>query len=191
MRRILIGLFIGLGLVTAFAGGVTYPPILATTCTNQFIRSLVAATGAGTCATVSLTADVTGTLPAANGGTGLTGNQWTAYTPTATCGTGALTGAASPGGRYQIIGKTVFIWLSLNVSTGTGTCVTSITLSAPPGVTALTNSIVSGEDVGLTALAQTAFISASGTTFLLRTASAGFPVATNALLIYNGVFEQQ
>jgi hypothetical protein len=41
--------------------------IVATTCTAQFIRSL-AASGAGTCATVSLTADVTGALPVANGG---------------------------------------------------------------------------------------------------------------------------
>ncbi len=41
------------------------------TCTNQFVRVL-SADAAPTCATVSLTADVTGTLPVANGGTGLT-----------------------------------------------------------------------------------------------------------------------
>lgn len=41
------------------------------TCTNQFIRALSAAYIA-TCATVSLTADVTGTLPVANGGTATT-----------------------------------------------------------------------------------------------------------------------
>lgn len=40
-------------------------------CTNQFPRSLNAS-GAATCASVSLTADVTGTLPEANGGTGAT-----------------------------------------------------------------------------------------------------------------------
>lgn len=39
------------------------------TCTNQFIRSL-SATGAATCASVSLVNDVTGTLAQANGGTG-------------------------------------------------------------------------------------------------------------------------
>ena len=38
-------------------------------CTNQFPRSLNAS-GAATCASVSLTADVTGTLAQANGGTG-------------------------------------------------------------------------------------------------------------------------
>jgi len=42
-----------------------------TSCTNQFVRSL-SVLGAATCATVSLTADVTGTLPIANGGTNAT-----------------------------------------------------------------------------------------------------------------------
>jgi len=42
-----------------------------TSCTNQFVRSLNGA-GVATCNTVSLTADVTGTLPVANGGTGST-----------------------------------------------------------------------------------------------------------------------
>lgn len=42
-----------------------------TSCTNQFPRSLNNS-GAATCASVSLTADVTGTLPEANGGTGTT-----------------------------------------------------------------------------------------------------------------------
>lgn len=42
-----------------------------TTCTNQFTRAL-SALGVATCETVSLTADVTGTLPVANGGTNAT-----------------------------------------------------------------------------------------------------------------------
>jgi hypothetical protein len=50
------------GLPTIYAGA---------TCTNQFVRAL-SAIGAATCATVSLTADVTGTLAVARGGTGLT-----------------------------------------------------------------------------------------------------------------------
>lgn len=70
MKRILFGLFIGLGLASAFAGGITYPPIVASACTNQFIRSLAAATGAATCASVNLASDVTGNLGTGNGGTG-------------------------------------------------------------------------------------------------------------------------
>lgn len=41
-----------------------------TSCTNQFLTALSAA-GTGTCASVSLTANVSGVLPGANGGTGL------------------------------------------------------------------------------------------------------------------------
>lgn len=52
----------GIGEVVEYSG---------TTCTNQFVRSLNGA-GVATCETVSLTADVTGTLPVANGGTGST-----------------------------------------------------------------------------------------------------------------------
>lgn len=51
----------GTGVLSAYAG---------TSCTNQFTRSL-SALGAATCAAVSLTADVTGTLGVTNGGTGL------------------------------------------------------------------------------------------------------------------------
>lgn len=59
----LTGLVLGNGTspFTAYAGS---------TCTNQFVRSLNAS-GVATCNTVSLTADVTGTLPFGNGGTGL------------------------------------------------------------------------------------------------------------------------
>lgn len=58
------GLVLGNGasIPTAYGGA---------TCTNQFVRALNAS-GAATCNTVSLTADVTGTLPVGNGGTGAT-----------------------------------------------------------------------------------------------------------------------
>jgi hypothetical protein len=58
----LTGLVLGNGTsaMTAYGG---------TSCTNQFPRSLNAS-GSATCASVSLTADITGTLGAGNGGTG-------------------------------------------------------------------------------------------------------------------------
>lgn len=57
------------------------------TCTNQFIRVL-SALGAATCASVSLSADVTGTLGNSNGGTGQNSSGWSAI-PTVTAGTWA------------------------------------------------------------------------------------------------------
>lgn len=50
------------GVLSAYAGS---------SCTNQFVRGL-SALGVSTCASVSLTADVTGTLPVGNGGIGIT-----------------------------------------------------------------------------------------------------------------------
>lgn len=50
----------GTGVLSVYSGGA---------CTNQFVRSINASLGL-TCASVSLTADVTGTLPVGNGGTG-------------------------------------------------------------------------------------------------------------------------
>ena len=54
------------GVVKVTAG--TWAAVGAQTCTNQFVRAMSAAYVA-TCATASLTADVTGILPIANGGT--------------------------------------------------------------------------------------------------------------------------
>ena len=61
---------LGTGLVTnTTATGV--PTIYAgVTCTSQFLRAL-AATGAGTCATVDINSDTTGTMGVSRGGTGL------------------------------------------------------------------------------------------------------------------------
>ena len=61
----------GLLLNTVAAAEGTLSAYAGTSCTNQFPRSLNAS-GAATCASVSLTADITGTLPVANGGTNLT-----------------------------------------------------------------------------------------------------------------------
>lgn len=61
---------LGTGIVISTTGTGVPSIYTGTSCTNQFIRSLNAS-GAGTCNTVSLTADVSGTLPVGNGGTGV------------------------------------------------------------------------------------------------------------------------
>lgn len=68
--------------------------IVATTCTNQFVRS-IASTGGGTCATVSLTADVTGITPPANGGTGVANSANTTVTSATSIGQGQYLGTAT------------------------------------------------------------------------------------------------
>ena len=86
----------GLGVLREYAG---------TTCTNQFVRAL-SALGIATCESVSLTADVTGILPAANGGSGSAtlGQGWLHTT-----GAGAIfTASTSPTVNYIIATSTTF-----------------------------------------------------------------------------------
>ena len=66
-EQALSGLATGIVVNTTATGVLTI--YTGATCTNQFIRALSAA-GVATCASVSLTSDVTGTLAQGNGGTG-------------------------------------------------------------------------------------------------------------------------
>lgn len=67
----IIGLLLTAAILFAHADGINVPfSIPATTCTNQFIRSIAAVTGVGTCATVNFASDGTGIVPAASGGAG-------------------------------------------------------------------------------------------------------------------------
>lgn len=138
-------------------------------------------------AQVNLANGVTGTLPVANGGTADTGTAWTTYTPTLTCGVGSATSTNT--GRYKQLGKTMFIELRVQV-TAVGTCTTSATLNLPTG-TAAADFALHGWDYGLTGVTQNALLLSGGTTFALKDHTSGFPIATNAVLVYSGVIEIQ
>ena len=82
----------GLLLNTVAASTGTLSAYAGTSCTNQFPRSLNAS-GAATCASVSLATDITGTLGVGNGGTGLTAGTSggiLGYTATGTLASSAL-----------------------------------------------------------------------------------------------------
>jgi hypothetical protein len=90
-KSILAGLIAAsIGSLLAWADGISIPFVFpASTCTNQFIRSIAASTGVGTCATVNFASDGTGVVPAANGGAGATNGALKAN------GSGAVSQAAS------------------------------------------------------------------------------------------------
>ncbi len=67
-------------------------------------------------ATIDLTAEVSGVLPVANGGTADSGTAWTTYTPTITSTAGTFT-TTSSSGRWKQIGKTVFISVAVTITT--------------------------------------------------------------------------
>ena len=81
-------------------------------------------------ATVALGSEVSGTLPVANGGTGDTGTAWTAWVPTITAGSGTFTTLGTVTARYKQIGKTVFFYISIPITTN-GTAATYIQATLP------------------------------------------------------------
>lgn len=145
MRR--IGVIVALLLLPLLAAQQLYVPpftLPATTCTNQFVRSIAAATGVGTCATVG-TSDLASSLslvtPNINVATATTINgaaldnlAWSTYVPVATCGAGTIT-TQTISGRYKTIGKTIKLQISLLITT-VGTCTGAITITVPVAINA-------------------------------------------------------
>lgn len=150
--------------------------ITSTTCTNQFLTAISSA-AAGTCTTatlagaqfanqgstttvlhgnaagnpswsaISLTADVTGTLPVANGGTNYTGVAWTGYTSTAGTNSGSIT-TQSSNSTYIQIGKIVFVNAQVTI-TNHGTAAGTVTLTLPVAAKT-TNMFCAGREAGVT-----------------------------------------
>lgn len=139
------------GKSVSLAGNLTTSGAFASTFTMTGVTSVTFPTS-GTLATVSgnlgtptvltltnatglpLTTGVTGTLPAGNGGTGITGFAWSTYTPTATAGSGAFTTLGTLTGRYFTIGKLVFFSASIPITTN-GTAAGYVQVSLPSPLT--------------------------------------------------------
>lgn len=161
--------------------------------TQSFGRNLLTTTdavaarsslGLGALATLS------SPLAVSNGGTGDTGSAWTAYTPSLSCGTGSLT-SATASGRYKQIGKTVFVQITISVTTN-GTCGTYVISSVPvTSAAATTNTFwtLTGRERAVTRNMLQGEVFNGSNTVVIFNYNNSFASADGALLNLTGVYE--
>lgn len=144
--------------------------------------------GAPTYAAASLTADVSGTLPAANGGTGNTGGAWTVYGATVTAWIAGSIGTSHAEGRYQTIGKNTCF--SVKVSfTGTVTA-TGFFVSLPNSAQS-TVAIPGWVDVTGGAVQGISNVSGAAVINGYNVAGGAFTPTTAYIAYFNGCYENQ
>ena len=137
-------------------------------------------------ATISLTTEVSGTLPTANGGLGNTAGAWTAYTPTPVPGSGSFTSASAAGG-YYVIGKLVHYTVTITITT-VGSAAGIMTLALPTGVA---NRAAVGvcEDTNATGKMGICRIAAGGTSMLIQQYDTASMIAVTTITC-TGIYEQ-
>jgi hypothetical protein len=132
------------GNVSAY-GGVT--------CTNQFLRAL-SGVGASTCATVSLTADVTGDLPFSNlaqvSAGSVLGNPTGSTADAQSVSTSTLYGAASTGGFVLQWSNALSGLVLAATSSGAGGGVTSVAQTVPGNFTVAGSPITTSGTLAIT-----------------------------------------
>jgi len=123
-----------------------------------------------------------------NGGTvtNYLGNAWTPYTPVVTPNTGAFT-TVSATGRYQRIGRTVFVQIAVTITTN-GTAAGYVNVTLPLATAAA--GYMGGVDSGASgkALSGTMF-AASATNVVVRFYDSTYPGSSGAVLLLEGVYE--
>jgi len=136
----------------------------------------------------TVTAGWTGTLSVARGGTGDSGTAWSTWTPTVTAGTGTITTLGTVTARFKTIGKTVFFYVSVPITTnGTGASFVQITLPVAAANTVNQSGIgrengVTGKNLGAKIVKNTANLQV---TFYDGT----YPGANGAEIDINGIYE--
>lgn len=123
----------GLLLNTVSAGTGTPSAYGGTSCINQFPRSLNAS-GAATCASVSLTADITGTLAVGNGGTGASSASITAFNNITGYTASGATGTTST----NLVFSTSPTLVTPTLGAATATTINKVTFTTPASGSTLT-----------------------------------------------------
>lgn len=110
---------------------------------------------------------------------------WTAYTPTLSAGSGSLS-SASATGRYQTIGKIVFVEIDITITTN-GTAATSI-IATLPATAAAAKYVLGGQET-TTGKAVTGLIPVSGTDATALFYDGTYPGGDGKEIVLIGVYE--
>ena len=115
---------------------------------------------------------------------------WTSYTPTLSCGTGAFT-SASAAGRYKRIGKTVFVQITISVTTN-GSCGSYVISSVPVTSAAATSNTfwtLAGRERTATGKMLQGEVFNGSNTVVIFSYDNSFASANGALLNLTGIYE--
>ncbi|HYY94059.1 MAG TPA: hypothetical protein VE713_06035 [Pyrinomonadaceae bacterium] len=113
---------------------------------------------------------------------------YTTYTPTVTCGSGAITTLGTVTGRYRQIGKTVFFQVTIPITTN-GTCATSVNATLP--FTAAAFDFVTMGVLYTSGKLLRGHIQPSATTVSIRLYDATYPGGTGETIALSGSYESQ
>lgn len=117
-------------------------------------------------------------------GVTLNNNAWTTYTPTITAGSGTFT-TTSASGRYQQIGKTVFVFISIVITTN-GSAATFVQATLP--VTGRSDGyVLAGRENAVAGLMLQGFISAG--VIQIVNYDNTYPGGNGKTLLLSGLYE--
>lgn len=114
---------------------------------------------------------------------------WTTYTPSVTSFAGTITTLGTVSGRYQKIGKTLFIECAIGITTN-GTGSSSILLPLPASVgTAAAITVIGGRENVVTGSMLQGIISAGGSSISITKYDNTYPGGDGRTLVISGVIE--
>jgi hypothetical protein len=116
--------------------------------------------------------------------------SWTSYTPSVAAVSGTITTLGTVSGRYQKIGKQLFIEMAIAITTN-GTASVAVTASLPSGLTSASDQVLVGRENSVTGnQLQGVVLSASNSVSITRYDNA-YPGGNGYRLLLTGVIEIQ
>jgi hypothetical protein len=114
---------------------------------------------------------------------------WTTYTPTITIGSGSLTAYAAYG-RYRQLGKTVFVRITVSITTnGTAAGAVNATLPFAVKTDANAHQVMSGVETSNTGKLLRGIMLSGGSTVEIKFYDSTYPGANGNVLTVEGVYE--